>query len=384
MAGLSIAALFVITAACSDSTQLRSEGTPEPRQALTSTEIRALSEAVDALTAQVEALAASNGSIATEQADDSAKIQSLADSVNSLAEQVEALVVSNQTLARQLSATPVQPPSQGNVSATPTSGNGICNRTPEIQQAILMTLRLSSCRFVTDQELYRITYWRSLSGSSANDIDWVTPPQPGDFDGLVNLRRQINVKGEFTLVEGAFQGLNGLKGLRLHVTGVDAGAFKGLPVLESLEVLIRDVPATPSRVVLPVFDEMPSLKTLGIGIAYGATLDLKANQFANLPNLETIGIEGHRDNEGSFILPSGLFEHNSALKNVEIRLDYPSVIRIPVDIFANLHNLENLRIYGSDSEKLSLALSPRSPLFSNFLNRNDSPDGYTVVWPETQ
>ena len=247
-----------------------------------------------------------------------------------------------------------------------------------------MTLRLSSCRFVTDEELYRITNWRSLSGSSSNDIQWVTPPQPGDFDGLINLRRPINVDGDFSLVEGAFQGLDGLRALRVHVTGVDAGAFKGLPALESLEVSIRDVAETPSRVVLPVFDEMPSLKTLGIGIGYGATLDLKANQFANLPNLETIGIEGHRDNEGSFILPSGLFEHNSALKNVEIRLDYPNVIRIPVDTFANLHNLESLAIYGSDSDELSLALSPRSPLFSNFLNRNESPNGYTVVWPETQ
>ena len=351
---------------------------------MTSTEIQALSEAVDALAAQVEALAASNGSTATEQADDGAEIQSLADSVNSLAEQVEALAASNQTLARQLSATPVQLPSQGDASATPTSGNGICNRTPEIQQAILMTLRLSSCRFVTDEELYRITDWRSLSGSSANDINWVTPPQPGDFDGLVNLRRRINVDGDFTLVERAFQGLSGIKELRVYVRGAEAGAFKGLPALETLEVLIRDYSDMPRRVSIPVFDELPSLKALRIGTAGGTTLALKADQFANLPNLEALEIQGHHDSGSSFSLPSGLFQHNSALKDIRIHLDYPTVIRVPVDIFAKLHNLENLRIYGSDSDKLSIALSPRSPLFSNFLNRNDSPDGYTVVWPKTQ
>ncbi len=382
MAGLSITALVVITAGCSDSTQPRSQVTPEPRQALTSTEIQALSEAIDALAAQVEALAASNVSTATEQADDGGEIQSLADSVNALAEQVDALAASNQTLARQLSATPTPPPS--NASATPPSSNGICSRTPEVQEAILMTLRLSSCRFVTDEELYRITDWRSLSGSSTNDIGWVTPPQPGDFDGLVNLRRRIEVNGDFTLVEEAFQGLNGLKELRVSVRGAEAGAFNGLPVLENLEVSIRNYSDMPRRVSLPVFDEMPGLKTLRIRTVSGTTLGLKADQFANLPNLETLEIQGHRDSDSSYSLPSNLFQNNPALKDVQIHLDYPTVIRVPVDIFANLHNLESLRIYGSDSDKLSIALSPRSPLFSNFLNRNDSPSGYTVVWPQTQ
>ncbi len=382
--GLFVVALAVITASCADSTQPRSQETSPTPHVATSLELQSFSEAIEALAAQVEALAAANASTPAPQAEDGSEIRSLSESINALADQVKALSDSNAELARQLSETPAQPSSPEEASPATSTSSGICGRTPEIQEAILMTLRLSSCRFVTDEELYRITNWRSLSGSSSNDINWTTPPQPGDFAGLVNLRRRIEVDGDFTLVEGAFQGLNGLKDLQVQVTGVNAGAFKGLPALESLEVSIRDVPEMPARVVLPVFDEMPSLKTLGIGIPSGTTLDLKANQFANLPNLETIGIDGHRDNEGSFILPSGLFEHNSVLKNVEIQLDYPSIIRIPVDIFANLHNLESLRIYGSDSDDLSLALSPRSPLFSNFLNRNDSPSGYTVVWPQAQ
>ena len=382
--GLLFVALAVITASCADSTQPRSQETPPPPDVATSLELQSLSEAIEALAVQVEALAASNASTPAPQADEGPEIQSLADSVNALADQVRSLATSNGTLARQLDTTPDQPTSQSDASGAPTDGDGICGRTPEVQEAILMTLRLSSCRFVTDEELYRVTYWRYLSGEKANDIDWVTPPQPGDFDGLVNLRRPIDIDGDFTLVKGAFQGLNSLKELRVYVRGVESGAFQGLPALESLEVLIREYTDMPRRVALPVFDEMLSLKTLGIGIPSGTTLYLKADQFANLPNLETLGIDGHRDSEGSFILPSGLFEHNSGLKTVEIQLNYPNVIRVPVDVFANLHELESLRIYGSDSDELSLALSPRSPLFSNFLNRNDSPDGYTVVWPQTQ
>ena len=408
MAGLSITVLFVITAGCSDSTQPRSQVTPEPRQALTSTEIQALSEAIDALAAQVEAFATSNGSTATEQADDGGEIQSLADSVNALAEQVDALAASNQTLARQLSATSTPPPS--NASATPPSSNGICSRTPEVQEAILVTLRLSSCRFVTDDELYRIREWRSLSGSSRNDIDWITPPQPGDFSGLVNLQFLTGVDGDFTLLEGTFQGLSGLKHLNVNVSAMDQGAFQGLsglkylnvkvstvapgafqglPALEHLEVSIGAFFDThdgdpPLRTSVPVLDEMPNLKTLTIHTERDTTLVLTGDQFSNLPSLETIGIGSYSDREDIFILPAGLFQQNAALKYVEINVDYPSDIRAPVDIFANLHNLESLRIYGSDSDELSLALSPRSPLFNDLLNRNTSPDGYTLVWPETQ
>lgn len=56
----------------------------------------------------------------------------------------------------------------------------ICDRSPAVQQAILDTLRLSSCRAATDAELFRI---------ERLDVDSVRSIKEGDFRGLVNLSR---------------------------------------------------------------------------------------------------------------------------------------------------------------------------------------------------
>ena len=61
---------------------------------------------------------------------------------------------------------------------------GICGRTPIVQEVILQTLRASSCRFVTNEELYRITEFRNLSG----DYEGWGQFKAGDLDGLVNLK----------------------------------------------------------------------------------------------------------------------------------------------------------------------------------------------------
>ena len=54
----------------------------------------------------------------------------------------------------------------------------ICDRSPAVQQAILDTLRLSSCRAATDAELFRI---------ERLDVDSARSIKEGDFSGLVNL-----------------------------------------------------------------------------------------------------------------------------------------------------------------------------------------------------
>lgn len=61
----------------------------------------------------------------------------------------------------------------------------ICDRSPAVQQAILDTLRLSSCRAATDAELFRI---ERLHVASLRSI------KEGDFKGLVNLSRlELNI-----------------------------------------------------------------------------------------------------------------------------------------------------------------------------------------------
>ena len=88
-------------------------------------------------------------------------------------------------------STPAPAPTQLMIP-TP-AGPGICGRTPEIQQAILSTLRISSCRLVTNEELFRITVFYNLpaQGVSLN----FTELKEGDLAGLVNLKF-IYIKGE--------------------------------------------------------------------------------------------------------------------------------------------------------------------------------------------
>ena len=78
---------------------------------------------------------------------------------------------------------------------------GICGRTPIVQEVILQTLRASSCRFVTNEELYRITEFRNLSG----DYEGWGQFKAGDLDGLVNLK-EMGIAGNFTLPAGTFKG----------------------------------------------------------------------------------------------------------------------------------------------------------------------------------
>ena len=88
---------------------------------------------------------------------------------------------------------------------------GICGRTPIVQEVILQTLRASSCRFVTNEELYRITEFRNLSG----EYEGWGQFKAGDLDGLVNLK-EMGIAGDFTLPAGTFKGA-GIS--QLHLSG---------------------------------------------------------------------------------------------------------------------------------------------------------------------
>ena len=103
------------------------------------------------------------------------------DRVENLAEQNAALraelgdLKNEENAALRPTATPT--PLARFIPATP-SGPGICGRTPEVQQALIETLKIASCRLITEHELYRI---RDLPDIRAPEL------RAGDFSGLVNL-----------------------------------------------------------------------------------------------------------------------------------------------------------------------------------------------------
>lgn len=125
--------------------------------------------------------------------------------------------------------------------AIPTpAGEGICGRSPTVQEAILLTLRTSSCRYVTTDELYRIQCFRNLKGHCrAPGWSWSEEgPKQGDFAGLVNLTG-LTIAGDFTLQQGTFAG-SAIERLNLNVKAVTPGAFAGSAINE-LDLTVEEI-----------------------------------------------------------------------------------------------------------------------------------------------
>lgn len=88
----------------------------------------------------------------------------------------------NQSAEHEPDATPTSMPTKA-LATVP--GEGICGRSPHVQQAILSTLQSNSCRMVTSEELYRITWLSDLRSHQVDTTSWKL--QAGDLSGLVNL-----------------------------------------------------------------------------------------------------------------------------------------------------------------------------------------------------
>ena len=272
-------------------------------------------------------------------------------------------------------ATPVPPPAL--------TGPGICGRSPTIQNKLLDVLKIPSCQAITEPELFRIT--------EGMTIRFETPPRPGDFTGLVNLRElSIEVMEGATLPAGVFHGLDNLRTLTISMQGnedghstIEPGAFAGM---SSLEVLQINWPINSSNQrrwpTLPPLDHIPTLELLSVATG-GWVFIPQERHLRGLPNLQTLAIRGNDYSENTprwFRLEANLFENNTVLEVVEISLDtYNTQIVIARDTLSQLHSLTEISLNPySDSE---ISLSPNSPLMKDILNGRKSPDGYTLIPP---
>ncbi len=263
------------------------------------------------------------------------------------------------------------------------AGPGICGRSPTVQNMLLSVLKISSCQAITEPELFRITGRMS--------IDFETPPQPGDFTGLVNLQElSIQVMQGETLPAGTFHGLDNLRTLTVSMQGnedshstIGPGAFAGMSSLETLQI---NWPINSSnqrrRPTLPPLDHIPTLEILTI-TTRGWIFTPQASHLRDQPNLKTLVIRGEDYSETSprwFRLEANLFENNPALEVVEIRLDTSNTqVAIAKDALSQLHGLQEISLSPySDSE---IFLSPNSPLMKDILNGRKSPNGYTLIPP---
>ena len=109
----------------------------------------------------------------------------------------------------------------------------VCDRTPQVRDAILAALSLTDCAAVTSGQLQAIETL-DLSGLGLTFL------QSGDFSGLSGLTDLNLARNELTaLPEDVFAGLYSLRDLNLYdnaLTFFPAGLFDGLIQLESLGI----------------------------------------------------------------------------------------------------------------------------------------------------
>ena len=320
---VAISILFAI--ACGDDSPTP---IPLPDPALTELQrtLEELGEAVTALTAQVE------------------KLQDPDEEPEKLsAETTEA------TEPPAVDKTIEQPtPQPSPVALTTYDGPGICGRTPTVQEAILLTLRIPSCEMVTGRELFRITHFRIGRDSGWTGWNWPNEgPAAGDFAGLVNLQGELSIVGDFTIPAGTFTDLS-LEKITLKVDGIQPGAFDGAEVQElALEV------RTPLRNgSLPT-----SLEKLSMRIITTAAPAIQSDALEDLVNLEWLIIRLHEraerriseSTESHRLLP-GVLKNSTALRGLSIGTtehgygDTPAKLYVQKDLAANLPYLEVLRL----------------------------------------
>ena len=235
---------------------------------------------------------------------------------------------------------------------------GICDRTEQVQDAILGWLVVDDCADVTDAHLAGITLGLGISNDDLNNRPALSL-ESGDFAGLVNIE-ELGIYNYTmdALPEDIFEGLIGLTDLHLvdnQLGALPEDVFDGLGSLESLDLSNNEITALPED----VFDGLGSLESLDLsyneiaalpedvfdGLGSLDYLDLSNNEIAALAEdvFDGLGSLEHLELWANRItLPEDVFDGLSNLKY--LRLSYNQLSALPDDVFDGLGNLVNLDI----------------------------------------
>ena len=260
-----------------------------------------------------------------------------------------------------------------------TIAEGVCDRTPEIRDALTVRSRADRCSAVTTAHLGITTL--NLAGTAIPTLG------PGDLSGLYNLRNlDLSGVGFAEFPAGVFADLTRLETLRLRNNGFEMlpeGAFEGLSNLVTLDLAgnelaalraeaFRDLPALRTlqlsgnafTTLAPgSFTELPKLERLNLSdndfetlpdgaftglsallwlyLGNGRIAELSGNTFSGLAGLESLLLQ----DTGIETLPEGVFAGLPSLR--ELRLDRNALASVPEGAFSELTRLESLRLYGN-------------------------------------
>ena len=302
------------------------------------------------------------------------------------------------------------------VIVTSATAQGICNRTPQVRDHLLLNTGISgvsNCWEVTAAHLagvrvltftsfseimeFQADDFSGLSGLielSLQEIPLTSLPH-GIFDELTSLKKLDLSRNSLTsLPDGIFDRLGSLEYLDLSgnaLASLPEGVFDRFGRLQELRLGGNDLKSLPER----IFDGLGSLERLDLslnvldGLSDGVLdrlgrveeLRLNHNPLTNLPERIFQGLVSleHLDLAGIYLnsLPEGIFRGISNLES--LRLSFTLLTDLPKGVFSELSSLEHLDLSGNSLTRLpegifdGLAQLKRLDLTRNSLS--DLPEG---------
>ena len=229
----------------------------------------------------------------------------------------------------------------------------ICDRTPQVRDAILEALEADDCAAVESDGLASVENLE-LQGKQLAAL------AGGDFAGLTGLKVLWLYDNQLTtLPAGVFDGLTSLQWLSLYgtsLTALQVGVFDGLTSLQVLDLggnQLTDLPAG-------VFDGLTSLQDLALRESQLTTLPdgvfdglnslqglfLERNQLTSLPDRVFDGLNSLRwlvlDGNQLTSLPGRVFDGLNSLRGLQLDDNY--VKTLPDGVFDGLNSLQTLEL----------------------------------------
>ena len=202
------------------------------------------------------------------------------------------------------------------IMATGLTGVGICDRTLQVQWAIMQATDRRDCADVTAHQLNRITHLGWYSGSYLSGISQL---YDDDLSGLTSLETLSFRYNDFTtLPTRIFADLRSLRLLSLnqnaHLSELPSDLLAGLSTLAYVSVRGTDLETLPDG----LFSDLPNLTTLDVSSNKLQTLPTAI--FSGLYSLDTLKIHNNPIRE----LPEGIFGDLSNLRSLNAIARYDS------------------------------------------------------------
>lgn len=222
---------------------------------------------------------------------------------------------------------------------------GVCDRTPEVRDAILAQLPQSDCSAVNDEDLGRVRFIAipafQRSGQESPWLD-LTPPEPCDTQGPLSSRIPTDWQWPGHFVDCSSDSA-GPSGDALATTR--SGGSRALAALKS-----RD---------------FAGLKNVGVIVIQGTQLQtLPPDVFSGLTNLRQLALLQNRIS----ILPAGVFSNLGALD--VLALSSNRITELPDDAFAGLDQLRSLLLDNNLLTNVPPGISDLENLGVVWLNNN--------------